>query len=160
MMKPSDIKKLIICLVVVSCVALTGSFFVSPAALDWYGSLQKPVFTPPAWLFAPVWTVLYLLMAISVFLIWRKGLNTAAGKTAVAAFIFQLVFNCLWTPIFFGLRLPLVALGDIVILWLAVFATITSFWKVSKLAAILLIPYILWISFAAVLNASIYLLNR
>jgi tryptophan-rich sensory protein len=159
-MNLGDIKKLIICLVVVSCVALTGSFFVSSSSLDWYASLQKPVFTPPSWLFGPVWTILYILMAISVFLIWRKGLGTAAGKTAVAAFILQLVLNALWTPIFFGLKLPLIALGEIVILWLAVFATITSFWKVSKTAAILLLPYILWISFAAVLNASIYLLNR
>ncbi|MBN1622679.1 MAG: tryptophan-rich sensory protein [Endomicrobiales bacterium] len=159
-MNTGDIKKLFICLIIVSCVALTGSFFVSPAALDWHAGLQKPVFNPPSWLFGPVWTVLYLLMAVSAFLVWRKGLDTAAGKTAAAAFVLQLVFNGLWTPIFFGLRLPLVALGDIVILWLAVFATITSFWKVSKLAAVLLIPYIVWVSFAAVLNAFIYMLNR
>lgn len=159
-MNSGDIKKLIICLVVVLCIGIIGSFFVSSSALDWFRTLQKPVFTPPAWLFGPVWTVLYILMAISAFLVWRKGLDTAAGKTAAAAFILQLVFNGLWTPIFFGLRLPLIALGDIVILWLAVFATITSFWKVSKLAAVLLIPYMIWLSFAAVLNAFIYLLNR
>jgi benzodiazapine receptor len=159
-MKLDDIKKLIICLVVVLCVGLIGSFFVTSASLDWYRGLQKPVFTPPDWLFGPVWTVLYILMGISAFLVWRKGLNTASGKTPAAAFILQLVFNCLWTPIFFGLRLPWVALGDIVILWLAVFAAITSFGRVKKLAAVLLAPYIIWVTFAAVLNAFICVLNR
>jgi len=159
-MKLGDVKKLTICLAVVLCVGLIGSFFVSSSALDWFRTLQKPVFNPPPWLFGPVWTILYILMAISAFLVWRNGLNTAAGKTAAAAFILQLVFNGLWTPIFFGLKLPLAALGDIVILWLAVFATITGFWRVSKPAAILLIPYIVWVSFAAVLNAFICVLNR
>jgi tryptophan-rich sensory protein len=159
-MKLGDIKKLIICLAVVLCIGFIGSFFITPAAMDWFRTLEKPVFNPPPWLFGPVWTMLYILMGISAFLVWRKGLNTASGKTAAAAFILQLVFNSLWTPIFFGLRLPLIALGDIVILWLAVFAAITGFWRVSKLAAVLLVPYIIWVTFAAVLNASIYMLNR
>jgi tryptophan-rich sensory protein len=139
-------------------IGFTGSFFTNSS--DWYQTLAKPLFTPPSWVFAPVWTVLYLLMGISAFLVWQKGLATAAGKTASAAFILQLVLNALWVPIFFGAKQPLFAFMDIVVLWLAIAATITSFQKVSKPAAILLVPYMAWVSFATVLNAGIYMLNR
>jgi benzodiazapine receptor len=140
-------------------VGFAGSFFTN-SSLDWYQTLAKPIFTPPGWLFAPVWTILYLLMGISAFLVWRKGLTTAAGKTAIAAFILQLVFNALWTPIFFGAKQPLFAFMDIIMLWLAIAATIATFKRVSTPAAILFIPYMAWVSFAAVLNAAIYMLNR
>jgi len=109
--------------------------------------------------FGPVWTVLYIMMASAFFLVWRKGTANPKGKTAVACFIFQFVFNLLWTPIFFGLKMPMLAFGEIVVLWLAVCATAGSFYRVSKPAAILLIPYFLWVSFAAVLNEAIYMMN-
>ena len=139
-------------------VGFAGSFFVS-GSTDWYRTLQKPCFNPPNWVFGPVWTVLYLLIGLSFFLIWRKGLANAAGKTAKACFILQMVFNAMWTPIFFGLKQPLIAFGDIMVLWLAVLAAVGSFYKVSKIAAILFVPYLLWVSFAAVLNAAICMLN-
>jgi tryptophan-rich sensory protein len=129
--------------------------------MEWFGSLQKPVFNPPGWVFGPVWTILYILIGISFFIVWRKGIRSSPiVKTAVACFIFQLVFNFLWTPIFLGFKQPLVALGDIVVLWLAVVATIWSFFRVSKSAGYLLLPYFLWVSFAAVLNAAICMMNQ
>jgi translocator protein len=158
-MKPDEIKKLAISCAAVLGAGLAGSVFVTSSS-GWYEALKKPVFTPPAWVFGPVWTVLYLLMGIALFLVWRKGFSNAAGKTALAAFILQMVFNIIWTPIFFGFKQPLIAIGDIVMLWLAVITTILSFWKVSRLAGILLLPYIIWVSFAAILNAGIYLLNQ
>ena len=158
-MKRGDIIKLIICCGLPLAIGFGGSFFVGNS-LDWYQSLQKPVFNPPSWVFGPVWTAIYLLMGISFFLIWQKGLTGAAGKTALACFILQLVFNAFWTPIFFGAKQPLIAFADIVILWLAIAATIGSFYRVSKPAAVLLVPYIVWVSFAAVLNAAICMLNQ
>jgi len=157
-MKRADIIKLIICISFPLAVGFAGSFFVR-GSMDWYQTLQKPLFTPPGWVFGPVWTVLYLLMGISFFLVLQKGPTAAAGKTATACFILQIIFNAMWTPIFFGFRQPLIAFGDIVILWLAVLATVGSFYKVSKIAAILLVPYVLWVSFAMVLNAMICTLN-
>ncbi|OQA02729.1 MAG: TspO/MBR family protein [Planctomycetes bacterium ADurb.Bin401] len=158
-MKRSEIIKLIIICVVILALGYSGSFFVREAD-NWYESLKKPIFTPPGWFFGPVWTVLYLLMGVAFFLVLRSGTGTAKGKTATACFIFQFVFNLLWTPLFFGLKQPLIAFGDIVILWLAVLATVGSFYRVSKIAGLLLVPYFIWISFAAILNASICLLNQ
>jgi tryptophan-rich sensory protein len=157
-MKPVEVIKLIICCGVPLAVGFGGSFFTN--SLDWYQTLAKPAFNPPSWVFAPVWTVLYLLMGVSAFLVWRKGPADAAVKVALACFVLQLVFNALWTPIFFGAKQPLIAFADIVLLWLAIAATIICFYRVCKLSAILLVPYILWVSFAAVLNASICMLNQ
>lgn len=158
-MKRSEIIKLIIICTVILALGYSGSFFVREAN-DWYETLKKPVFTPPAWVFGPVWTVLYLLMGVALFLVLRSGTGTAKGKTAVACFILQFVFNLLWTPLFFGLKQPWIAFGNIVILWLAVLATIGSFHRVSKIAGLLLVPYFIWISFAAILNVSICILNQ
>lgn len=157
-MKSNEIVKLIICCGVVLAVGFAGALFTNSSG--WYQTLEKPAFTPPDWVFAPVWTALYLLTGVSVFLVWRKGLANAAGRIAIAAFILQLVFNALWMPIFFGVKQPLIAFADIVLLWLATAATIISFQKVSRPAAILLVPYMAWVSFAAVLNAAICVLNR
>jgi tryptophan-rich sensory protein len=157
-MKRTEVVKLIICCGVPMAVGFGGSFFTN--SLDWYQILAKPAFNPPSWIFAPVWTVLYLLMGISAFLVWRKEPADAAVKVALACFVLQLVFNALWTPIFFGAKQPLIAFADIVLLWLAIAATIICFYRVCKLSAILLVPYILWVSFAAVLNASICMLNQ
>jgi translocator protein len=157
-MKPADVIKLIICCGVPLAIGFAGSFFMNSS--DWYQTLQKPAFNPPNWVFAPVWTLLYLLMGVSAFLVWRKGLAGTAGRVALACFLLQVGFNAFWTPIFFGAKQPLIAFGDIILLWLAIAATIICFYRVSKLSAVLLVPYILWVSFAAVLNASICMLNQ
>jgi benzodiazapine receptor len=158
-MKPADIIKLIISCGLCLAVGLVGSFFTNSLS-GWYQNLQKPPFNPPSWVFAPVWTILYLLMGVSAFLVWRSGPVTTAVKFALTCFLVQLAFNALWTPLFFLLRTPLAALVDIILLWFAIVATIISFHKVSTPAAILLAPYIIWVSFAAVLNAAICILNR
>jgi translocator protein len=125
----------------------------------WYRALNKPSFSPPNWVFGPVWTVLYLLMGISAFLIWEKGLNKKEVRVALIYFLIQLICNFLWSLLFFGFYSPLIALIDIFVLWVAISLTIIKFHSISKPAAYLLIPYLLWVSFAAVLNLSIVVLN-
>jgi benzodiazapine receptor len=159
-MKPGIAIKFIICLAVTFTPAVIGSLFTRQAISDWYVYLNKPSFTPPDWLFGPVWTLLYLLMAVSAFLVWQKGLANPAVKIALALYLLQLILNGLWTPLFFGAELLLAAFCEIVLLWVAIVLTILAFARVSTLAAVLLLPYIGWTSFAAVLNFSIWLLNR
>jgi tryptophan-rich sensory protein len=125
----------------------------------WYRTLAKPSFTPPAWVFGPVWTALYLTMAIAVWQVWlRRGFAGAPG--AMAAFAVQLLLNALWSLLFFGLRRPDLALADIALLWLALVATVLTFSRVSAPAGALLLPYLAWVSFASVLNFAIWQLNR
>jgi tryptophan-rich sensory protein len=126
----------------------------------WYADLSKPSFNPPDWAFGVVWPILYVMMGVSAFLIWNKGINRKQVKIALGLFVFQLVLNGLWTPIFFGLHMMGLALAEIVLLWLAIFATMITFWRISKPAVYLLIPYILWVSFAIALNATLWQLNR
>lgn len=152
--------KLIICLALTFSAPLTASLFTQQAISDWYAHLNKPSFTPPDWLFGPVWTVLYLLMAVSAFLVWKKGLAKPLVKIALALYLLQLVLNALWTPLFFGARMPLLAFIEILLLCSAIVLTIVAFAKVSTPAALLLVPYMGWTSFATVLNFSIWLLNR
>lgn len=140
-------------------VGLLGSVVTLPAIGGWYRALNKPAFTPPNWVFGPVWTVLYLLMGIALYLVVKKGARPPRVKLALLVFGIQLGLNCLWSFIFFGMHLPWLALGEIAVLWSAVMLTIWAFEKVSKSAAYLLLPYILWISFAAILNYSIAILN-
>ena len=159
-MKVTMVVKLVVCLVLTFSAAILGSLSTRNAVGDWYANLNKPSFTPPGWLFGPVWTALYVLMAVSAAIVWDKGLDKAAVRIALALFLVQLILNGLWTPLFFGLRMPLVAFIEILLLWVAVGLTILVFARVSLAAAMLLMPYILWTSFAAVLNLSIWLLNR
>ncbi|UCC23495.1 MAG: tryptophan-rich sensory protein [Planctomycetota bacterium] len=160
-MKLADITKLIIsCLLCLSAGALGSLFTTTDSLTTWYAALTKPSFTPPGWLFGPVWTVLYILMGLSFFLIWRKGLHTRPAAVALACFITQLILNALWTPIFFCLHLILLAFIEILLLSATILITILAFARISPAAAILLIPYLAWTAFAAVLNASIYLLNK
>ena len=155
----SDWLKLAISIVVCLCAGMVGSLFTRDAITSWYVFLQKPAFTPPGWLFAPVWTLLYIMMGIAVFLVWRKGLDQFQVRESVIIFIIQLVLNAGWSYAFFGLRSPLTGLIVIVPLWTAILLTIINFFKVSRAAAYLLIPYILWVSFATVLTFAFYLLN-
>lgn len=158
-MKINNFFKLIISIVVAELAGIIGSLFTAPAISTWYATLARPTFSPPNWLFAPVWTGLFLLMGIAAFLIWRQGLEKKSVRLALAIFLGQLVLNTLWSIIFFGLHNPGAAFLEIIILWLAILATIISFSKISRGAAYLLIPYILWVSFAGVLNFSIWRLS-
>jgi tryptophan-rich sensory protein len=136
-----------------------GSLFTASSVRDWYPLIQKPAWTPPSWLFGPVWTMLYIMMAFAAWLVWRRrGLLDI--KPALALFAVQLILNAAWSPLFFGLKNPLAGLLDIVALWAAILATLISFWKISPAAASLLVPYWLWVSFATILNFSIWRLNR
>jgi len=157
--KGSKILKLVASILVCQGAGVVGSLFTSPAISGWYATLQKPSFNPPNWIFAPVWTLLFLLMGVSLYLIWSKGLGNKKTKTAVFIFGVQLILNIVWSIIFFGLQSPLYAFIEIIILWLAILLTIISFSKISKTAAYLLLPYILWVSFAAILNFSIMIIN-
>ena len=154
-----NIYKLLVSIGVCLLAGVTGSIFTMPAIPTWYAALNRPPLAPPNWIFGPVWTTLFVLMGISAFLIWKKGLDRKDVKIALGIFIGQLVLNTLWSIIFFGLHSPGGALIEIVFLWLAILATIVAFYKISKPAAWLLVPYILWVSFAAYLNYAIWSLN-
>jgi len=148
-----NLGKLIIAIVVCELAGIIGSFFTAPAVKTWYPTLIKPSFKPPNWLFAPVWTALFLLMGIAMFLVWKKD------KKGLKIFFIQLFFNILWSIMFFGLKSPLLGFIVIVALWILILATIIRFFKISKPAGWLLIPYILWVSFASILNLAILILN-
>mgnify|MGYP000707234161 CR=1 FL=1 len=115
---------------------------------------------PPNWLFGPAWTLLYLLMAVAAFLVWKQGFGASGVKLALVAFLVQLALNTLWSVLFFGMRSPLAGLVDIAALWLAILATIVLFFRVSTAAGILLLPYQAWVTFAAALNCALWMLNR
>lgn len=125
---------------------------------EWYAQLQKPAWTPPPWLFGPVWTVLYATMAGAAWLVWVQG-GWVVQRWPLGAFLLQLLFNALWSPLFFGLRSPGLAFADIVLLWLALLGTVILFWKARPLAGALLIPYVAWVTFAAVLNLALWRIN-
>lgn len=127
---------------------------------DWYPTLRKPVFNPPSWVFGPVWTALYALMGIALYIVWRHGWDRPEVRWAMALFAVQLVLNGLWSILFFGMRAPGLAFLEIVLLWLAVAATVFAFWQTTPRAGTLMVPYLAWVSFAAVLNGSIWWLNR
>jgi translocator protein len=134
----------------------------APGALfmpgDWYAVLNKPAWNPPGWLFGPVWSALYAMMAVAAWLVWRNG-GFAARRGPLGLFLAQLVLNAAWTPLFFGLQRPGVAFAEILLLWLAIAATLAAFRPVSRTAAWLLAPYLAWVTFAAVLNGTLWRLN-
>lgn len=137
-----------------------GSVFTTSAIDTWYTTLQKPVFNPPSWIFGPVWTLLYLVMGISLYIFWNTKTNAKEKRQGLSLFFVQLALNVLWSILFFGLKSPIAAFFGIILLWLVIFLTIKNFLQISKAAGWLLIPYIAWVSFAAVLNLSIVILNR
>ena len=146
---------------IVACfsAALIGSVFTSSSIPVWYENLAKPSFSPPNWLFGPVWTVLYLSMAVAGWLVWQQLRRKPTIPLPLALFGIQLVLNTLWSVLFFGVQAPGTALVEILILWAAIFVTLISFWRVSKEAGWLLVPYLAWVTFAAVLNFEIWRLN-
>jgi benzodiazapine receptor len=154
-----EIIKLVVSIIICQLVGFIGSLFTTPSIPTWYATLNKPSFTPPNSTFGPVWTSLFLLMGISAYLIWRKGLQDKNVKIALLIFITQLVLNVLWSILFFGLHSPFPAFIEIIILWLVILVTFVSFMKISNPAGILLLPYLIWVAFAAILNYSLWKLN-
>ncbi|MCJ7646090.1 tryptophan-rich sensory protein [bacterium] len=155
----SKLVKLLIAILGCQIAGIVGSLFTSPSIPNWYATIEKPGFTPPNWVFAPVWTTLFVLMGISAYLIWNRGLENRDVKIALLIFSIQLALNMLWSFLFFGLKSPLYAFFEILILWLVIMLTIVNFSRISKTASWLLIPYIIWVSFAAILNFYIARLN-
>jgi benzodiazapine receptor len=151
--------KLVVSLALCLLAGVSGSFFTAGSVPTWYAALNKPAFNPPNWVFSPVWTILYLMMGFSLFLVWRRGVRTAGAVIGLAFFLFQLCLNIAWSYLFFALHSPFYAFIEIVILWLAIVITIILFYRLSRPAAWLLIPYLLWVSFAAVLNFAVWGLN-
>ncbi len=156
--------KVIKILVVVAICLAVGYFsgtVTRSAILDWYPTLEKPSFNPPNWIFAPVWTALYVMMGVAAGLVWsRIDIEKELVKKALVFFIIQLVLNALWSYLFFGLKNPMLAGLEIILLWLMIYETYVQFAKINKIAGYLFIPYLAWVSFAAVLNASIWWLNQ
>lgn len=158
-MKLSNTFKFIISIVVAQGAGLIGSIFTTPNIPVWYATIIKPSWVPPSYIFAPVWTLLFFLMGVALFLVWKRGIKVEKAKFAIVLFSIQLVLNIFWSVLFFGLQNPGAAFIEIVALWIFIFLTIIYFAKVSKIAAWLLVPYIAWVSFASILNYSIWILN-
>ncbi len=158
-MKGIDILKLVASVILCQAAGFLGSLFTTPAIPTWYQTLNKPFFTPPNWIFSPVWICLFILMGLSLYFVWRRT-DHPTFKIAFVFFLVQLILNILWSIVFFGLRSPLLGLVDIVLLWIAILFTIFHFFKVSKFSGVLLLPYLVWVSFATLLNFSLWILNR
>lgn len=153
-----NIKKLLISIALPFLAGAIGSYFTAPSIPTWYASLNKPTFNPPNWLFGPVWTLLYILMGISFYLIWNK--QTKKDRPQAYKYYFaQLILNSIWSIVFFGIKRLDLALIVIVVLWFLILKTIIAFRQMNKTSSNLLIPYILWVSFATLLNFSLYILN-
>ncbi len=152
--------KLVIAVAVAEGAGTIGSFFTAPAIPTWYAGLARPEIAPPNWVFAPVWTTLFALMGIAAYLVWvRPGVSSRDRNKALALFAAQLALNVLWSAVFFGLESPGGALLEIIVLWWSILVTIIAFARISRPAAWLLAPYILWVTFAAHLNYTIWTLN-
>jgi len=180
--KRNNLIKLLLSVIICELAGIVGSIFTVPSTNGWYGTLNKASINPPNWIFGPVWTILFLLMGISFYLVWSKNFTASQSPkisgikawnpwsqklwtgswqkaNVILIFALQLVLNTCWSIIFFGLRQPGLAFFELLALWFAILYTIINFYRVSKPASYLLIPYILWVSFAGFLNLSIWLLN-
>jgi tryptophan-rich sensory protein len=158
-MRVSDPLKLLASIGLCQLTGLAATPITTAAIGDWYQNLTKPAFTPPGWIFGPVWTLLYTLMGVSAWLVLRST-HQGNRKGALSLFGVQLVLNFLWSVLFFGLRKPWLAFAEIILLLGAITATALAFWPFSKKAALLLLPYLVWVSFAAALNYRLAALNR
>ncbi len=158
-MKKIKILPLIVSLSVCFSAAIIGSIFTVEAIPTWYTTLNKPLFNPPNWVFGPVWSILYLMMGISLYLVWQKEVSKKVKQKGLLFFFSQLILNALWSIVFFGLHSPLIAFLVIIVLWILIFLTIKNFLLISKPAGYMLIPYLVWVSFASLLNFSIAILN-
>ncbi|MDO8424561.1 MAG: TspO/MBR family protein [bacterium] len=147
----------IVSVIIAQLTGVIGSFFTFSSIQTWYNFLEKPAFSPPGWLFAPVWILLYTLMGIAAFLIWQKRGEEA--KAALSIYAIHLISNALWSIIFFGLRNPGLAFLEIVVLWILIFVITVKFFKIEKIAGLLFVPYLFWVTFAAILNFVVWRLN-
>lgn len=152
--------ELVTAVIICEAAGLLGSVFTFSAIPTWYASLVKPPLNPPSWIFGPVWTTLYALMGIAAFLVWQKRAKDKKADEALRVFALQLALNALWSILFFGIHQAGLAFLEIVLMWLAIVWTMIAFYRISKPAAYLLAPYILWVSFAAYLNFALWFLNR
>ena len=159
MVAKNNVVKLVVSIVIPLAVGGASGYFTSTGVGGWYQTLVKPSFNPPNWIFAPVWTMLYIMMGIALFLIWKKEVSADKKRWAILCFVVQLALNFLWTFVFFYLEQPGWALVEILVLWVMILATILAFKKLSTPAAWLLVPYLLWVSFATLLTYSIWQLN-
>ena len=151
--------KLFISILIPLLVGAISGYFTTSGVNGWYALANKPWFNPPNWIFAPVWTTLYVLMGIALFLVWRADADKTIKQTAIILFAVQLTLNFFWSIIFFKLQQPGWAFAEIILMWVMILLTILWFGKISSAAAWLLVPYICWVSFASVLNYSIWRLN-
>lgn len=158
-MRKNDWIRAAISVIIAQVAGAIGSIFTLPSISTWYAALAKPALTPPGWVFGPVWSILYVLMGIAAFLVWREVRDKERKGTALVLYGGQLVLNALWSVAFFGLHRITLALGIIALLWIGIAGCISTFSKVSRPAAWLMAPYLAWVTFAAYLNLSIYLLN-
>lgn len=181
-MKFNNAIKVLISIIICELAGIVGSVFTTPEIKGWYAGLEKPSFSPPNWIFGPVWTILFILMGISLYLVWAekwqakdsgrmqkiKAWNIYSQKlwqgqwskiNIILIFALQLILNIVWSFLFFGMHSPQLAFFEILMLWFTILFTILNFYRVSKLAAYLLVPYIFWVSFAAILNYFIWMLN-
>jgi len=152
--------RLIVAIAVCQMAGLVGSIFTAPSIATWYATLRKPDFTPPNWLFGPVWTTLYLLMGISLYIVWNFGLERSKTRRSITIFSVQLALNTTWSYLFFTMKSPKLAFIEIIALWIAIFATMISFSKISKASGLMLTPYLIWVSLASYLNYMIIVLNH
>jgi tryptophan-rich sensory protein len=151
--------KLILSVVICLGAGAIGSLFTASSIPTWYTTIEKPFFNPPNWIFGPVWTLLFIMMGVALFLVWNKGWQNKKVKIAMLIFGIQFLLNILWSILFFGFLSPFYAFVEIIFLWLAILVTIIYFYQISRPASWLLVPYILWVSFASVLNFFIWRLN-
>jgi tryptophan-rich sensory protein len=179
-MKYNDLFKFFTSIIICELAGTIGAVFTTPAIDSWYKALYKPSFNPPNWIFGPVWTILFVLMGVSLYLVWskkwkvhnktkiKKAWNPLSQKllsgswqkaNIILIFATQLILNVLWSVVFFGQHSPSMAFFVLLMLWVAILFTIVNFYRVSKTAALLLLPYILWVSFAGILNYFIWILN-
>jgi len=153
--------KIAIALIICLMVGYSASVVTRPSVETWYPTIIKPSFNPPNWVFMPVWTILYIFMAVAAGLVWDKiKEQNEEVKKALGFFLIQLTLNAIWSYIFFGLKNPMLAFVEIALLWLMIYETYFKFDKINKIAGYLLIPYMAWVAFAGILNASIWWLNR
>lgn len=155
-----NVRKLLMSVTVCLGAAIIGALFTSQSVDGWYTALQKPVFTPPNWLFGPVWTTLYIMIGIAFYLVWERPFPRKEKTAAYILFAVQLLINVGWSAVFFGLRSISGGMFTILGLWVVIAATIQQFRKISTLAAWLLVPYLLWVSFAGLLNWGFWYLNK
>ncbi len=151
--------KFVVALLICQGAGLVGSIFTVPNIPTWYVFIRKPSFTPPTWFFTPVWTLLFLFMGIALFLIWKEGLSTQKVKPAMVIFFIQLILNMSWSFAFFGARSPFAGFIVIILLLVMILINAITFYSIQPVAGLLLIPYFIWVCFAAVLNHSLLLLN-